>query len=486
MIGGLWKSTSSLAMFAAAGLFVGGVAMPSAKAADLGGDCCADLEERVAELEATTARKGNRRVSLTISGQVTTNVMYWNDGGAKFRAVGNKDNKVNGVDIVAGGSNASDTYIVDTATAGGTLVSFAGSARINPNLSAGFNVTMAYCGGARSHQVNQNDDDAPQATCFVGGGAASDPRGGDSTFVTTLANWYIDHNQLGRLTVGRINTSTAGITTVDLGGAGVIANASIGYTQRGFLLIDDGGNLRTTAWNALLGGGTVNGASLSRANAIQYNSPTVGGFSVSGSWGENDLWDVALRYAGEMGGFRLAAGIGYVHNTNGLNDASSDGGTTVGNCNNGTTTGIHCQPDAWKGSASVMHVASGLYLTGAFVRQDNDIANIDDTTLYYVNGGIAKNWIGAGNTVLYGEYARVNHGLQGGLSGSKFLPFTDSRADMWGFGVVQHIDAAAMELYLSFKRYSGELENVPGGGFGSNSLGVQDFDVVTGGARIRF
>ncbi len=32
-------------------------------AADLGGDCCADLEERIAELEATTARKGNRKVS---------------------------------------------------------------------------------------------------------------------------------------------------------------------------------------------------------------------------------------------------------------------------------------------------------------------------------------------------------------------------------------------------------------------------------------
>ena len=80
MIGGLWKSTSTAALFAAAGLFVGGVAMPSAKAADLGGDCCADLEERVAELEATTARKGNRRMSLTVSGQVTRSILYWNDG----------------------------------------------------------------------------------------------------------------------------------------------------------------------------------------------------------------------------------------------------------------------------------------------------------------------------------------------------------------------------------------------------------------------
>ena len=47
------------------------VAFPvGASAADLGGNCCADLAERVAELEATVARKGNRRVSLEVSGHV--------------------------------------------------------------------------------------------------------------------------------------------------------------------------------------------------------------------------------------------------------------------------------------------------------------------------------------------------------------------------------------------------------------------------------
>ena len=43
----------------------------SASAADFSGDCCADLEERVAELEATTVRKGNKKVTVTISGWVT-------------------------------------------------------------------------------------------------------------------------------------------------------------------------------------------------------------------------------------------------------------------------------------------------------------------------------------------------------------------------------------------------------------------------------
>ena len=76
MIGGLFKSASRVAIVAAAGIFAGSM---SAQAADLGGNCCADLEERVAELEATTARKGNRRVSLTVYGQVNKSMLWHED-----------------------------------------------------------------------------------------------------------------------------------------------------------------------------------------------------------------------------------------------------------------------------------------------------------------------------------------------------------------------------------------------------------------------
>ena len=74
---------SSLSALVAAGLLVGGLSAGSASAADLGGNCCADLEERIAELEATTARKGNRKVSLTVSGWVGEQVMYWDDERAR-------------------------------------------------------------------------------------------------------------------------------------------------------------------------------------------------------------------------------------------------------------------------------------------------------------------------------------------------------------------------------------------------------------------
>jgi predicted porin len=461
MIGGLLKSASSTALFAALGLIALGAGVPAAKAADLGGDCCADLEERVAELEATTARKGNRKVSLTVSGQVTTAVMAW-DAGSSSNPLG-----LGGVGQLQG----SDTYVVDWTPAGGTFVSFTGSAKVSPSLTAGFQVVIAVASGSRSHQVNQVNDDQ--------GGV---PANGDTEIAMTLSNWYIDHKSLGRLTVGRINTATAGLSTIDLGGAGVAANASIGYWGRGFAatgsllgVIDV--NSAVGGWSHLLGGNAVNGASLSRANAVMYTSPTIGGFSVSASWGEDDQWDAALRYAGEFSGFRVAAGLGYRYNYGGLGEVTKDNPGVAGP-----------EPEQVIVSGSVLHVSSGLFVTGSYINQDNDTVGREDTTLWYAQAGISKNWTGLGKTVIYGEYARVeggaenfsNNGLLVG-AGASGVPAISTTAEIWGLGIVQHIDAAAMELFLSYRKHTAEFDDIP-----SALLSINDFDVVVGGARIRF
>ena len=76
-----WPPAGRRATISAVAIALLSVASPaSTRAADLGGNCCADLEERVAELEATTARKGNRKVSLTVYGQVNQAIMFWDDG----------------------------------------------------------------------------------------------------------------------------------------------------------------------------------------------------------------------------------------------------------------------------------------------------------------------------------------------------------------------------------------------------------------------
>ena len=120
MFGGLTKTSSRIAIAAALGLVVGGFAFKAtpARAADLGGDCCADLEERVAELEATTVRKGNKKVSVTLSGWVVKSFNWWDDGDINSAFVGDK-----GYDL-------------------GSRFAITGSATIAPGWSGGFNLTM--------------------------------------------------------------------------------------------------------------------------------------------------------------------------------------------------------------------------------------------------------------------------------------------------------------------------------------------------------
>src|SRR5215475_10067322 len=149
MIGGLLKSASRWALVAAAGVIVGGVAMPSAKAADLGGDCCADLEERIADLEATTARKGNRKMSLTITGQVHRMTLWWDDG---------RDS-----DVFWGLDNTNSS----------TRFSFTGTAKVTPNVSMGFDITIEIEAGGTSSKVSQFDEDGKVGAQINGAGAAS-------------------------------------------------------------------------------------------------------------------------------------------------------------------------------------------------------------------------------------------------------------------------------------------------------------------------
>src|SRR5262250_3736582 len=90
MSGGLRLRHHLLVATAATAVF-GSLAHQPVKAADLGGDCCADLEERVAELEATTVRKGNKKVSVTISGWMVKLGSWWDDGHETNFYTGDKD-----------------------------------------------------------------------------------------------------------------------------------------------------------------------------------------------------------------------------------------------------------------------------------------------------------------------------------------------------------------------------------------------------------
>src|SRR5262245_51517850 len=250
------------------------LSMGTAQSADLGGNCCADLEERVAELEATTVRKGNRRVSLTLSGQVNRSFLYWNDG---FQ---------------------SDLYSVDNGIANSRF-RLAGSGKISADLSAGFYMEFGMAFGARSHQVSQVDDDGITGSGGILGAAPfGDGIGGngDSVIDFNQAYWYVESAKWGRLSLGRLTSSTAGIGVIDLSNTGVVANSQPFLWGGGMLLRNGLGAFGAITWGQLCGGpgsaATVNFFgnagpystdcgihALSRRDAVMYTSPTWEGFT---------------------------------------------------------------------------------------------------------------------------------------------------------------------------------------------------------------
>ena len=149
------KVASCLATVVACLFFIG-----RAGAADLGGDCCADLEERIAELEATAVRKGNRKVSLTVTGYVTKQIMFWDDGGER------------------------NAYISDIGPTQATNFRFTGESVIAPGWKAGYTIRI------------QDLIDNPM-------GSSQSVPNTDQGLNVQMANWFLASKDLGKLSVGR-------------------------------------------------------------------------------------------------------------------------------------------------------------------------------------------------------------------------------------------------------------------------------------------
>jgi len=418
----------SLSALAAAGLLAGGLAT-SANAADLGGNCCADLEERIAELEATTVRKGNRKVSLTISGWVAEQVIWWDDGGE------------------------SNTYVGGAGTTLGTNVKFTGQATIVPGWTAGYVLHLEADGSDTLFGTNQSNVDGPGLYT------------GNPNYVQTLQSyWFIKSDHWGKVGIGlQSMASDNAAILVDGSGSLVPANWVV-FDVGGFAYRRGDGSLS----NVGLGGPACNGGGDCYGipfNSVRYDTPTFAGFSASASWGEDDIWDIALRYAGEQHGFKIAAAVAYGDNTGGnfgqvyVSNPAGAPGVTPGFA--GAVDTDYLQVGLY-----LQHIGTGIFGLVNYGHLDIDEGAGDELDTWYVKAGLRRNWNHLGATVLYGEYqnAEMDSGPE---------------HDFFGLGVVQEIDAAAMSLWLSYRQFSAD-------GRDGADANLQDFDMVKFGALINF
>ena len=501
----------SLSALAVAGLLVGGLTAGSASAADLGGNCCADLEERIAELEATTARKGNRKVSLTISGWVAEQVMYWDDGV--------EDN----------------VYVVGLGSTLASHFKMTGQAQISPGWSAGY-VLHAEVDGSDSLTISQDVSDGPGAFA------------GTARFAQAVQSyWFLQSDHLGKVSVG-LQSQASDNTAILVDGSGSLVPANwvlfnvnsfrTRFSSTGAL----GPNFNFFGGCHRMGGaaGDCNGLT---QNAVRYDSPTWAGFSVSASWGADDFWDVAVRYSGEHHGFKIAVAAAY-NETNDPGLGATSGIDVTATFLETPFFGIaqnSVDLDYFQIGGYVQHVATGLWVYGAYGRLDTDDNNangfIPDRTqqeTWYVKAGLRERWHPLGHTVIYGEYMQtdtdnnrtdvvgIDIGILdyipspallnvnatsannsctgnitiGSLAGSSAsghcVTGANTRLTMWGLGVVQEIDAAAMSMWLKYRNFDPEINGIPEflcGGDAVNGLQgceLENFQEVTFGALINF
>jgi hypothetical protein len=409
-----WLACAAAAIVASAGA--------SAQGADLGGSCCADLEERVAELEATTARKGTRNVSLTIAGYIAQELTVWDDGAER------------------------NAYLHGMGPTQASHVKFNGQAAIAPGWTAGYMMRLQDLsdnsfGRSGTAAMDQNNDDFSQG------------------LNVQMSFWYVQSKDLGKISVGKqAQAAKSAVMFTDLSGTQIIDNYTFlaGFPQ---MVLRSGGDLApAVTWGQLAFcyaqnfplGGDCNGIVM---EGIRYDTPVFGGgFSASASWGEDDFWEVAGRYAAEHAGFKISLGLGYSEM---MDEATTGPRVLAGK-----------QSEYFQAGGYVQHLASGLFVHGAYGHEGNNnnitvnAAGVPtgmaakDGEHWYVKAGIRQRWSPLGHTIVYGDYAQYFDQLG---PAALAAGATSSEFDRFGGGIAQEIDAAAMTVYAKYQVYEADV-----------------------------
>ena len=194
----------------------------------------------MAVLEATTARKGNRKVSLTVSGWMNQGLLVWDDG------------------------HDSDAYVVSN---GNDLaaINFSGEAKIRPGWTAGYEIELEIISAGSDSVTADNDD-------------------GENAIELAQSAMYIQSEQFGTITWGFADQASDGAPEMDLSGAENVAYSAVGDVAGGFQLRQTNGTLSGVTIGDLFD--NFNGDTF---NVIRYETPELAGFVLSASWGEDDM-----------------------------------------------------------------------------------------------------------------------------------------------------------------------------------------------------
>lgn len=416
------------------------VALKPAHAAENVSECCADLDQTIAELESTMLRKGRRPLSMQVYGQVNRAVLFWND------------------------SFDSKFSIVDNTTSSSRL-GFIGQGRIRGELVAGYRVEFEYISPASSEIYNPSDvTHAEPMTDAVG---------------LRQAYWYVSDPSLGTVSVGQQWAATGTITLINLGSQ--MADAALHYNNAFSIGLGVAGGI----FSDLKWGHIAHDVDTLRGAYVRYDTPSLFGFVLSTSVGDGDVWDVALRYHADGRDFRFAGGIGYRRDGASLLTEVKGGASLLH-----SPTGLYASlATGWRDdelSSMIGHPPSYFHYVQAGISKK--WLSFGNTTAY-ADFGVYRNFN-------VGELLRVDpHTSDLVIWGT----LAQTEVARWGYGLEQAFDDAGLLLYAQAHHYAPEIIGFPCdpdptrfanrcGGDRSNlvNLPTRSWSGYVVGARIRF
>ena len=380
--------------------------------------------------------------SWGISGWINEGATYWDDGV--------------GSDV---------TQMSDNGTTLGSRITLSGSTPLaGTGLNAGFEVILEPL-SRRTPLIFSNQD----STDGVNDGLGID----DDTFgsdIGVLGSSVNVGGAWGKLTFGLQSMPTDNIAVLADPSLTLWSGISPVFRGNGFTIRGLGAGASNTTWGSFLGCFTSNeltgigGIGIDcngvYRNGIRYDLPAFGPVSVAVGYANDDIFDIAVKYSGTIGGLTANVHGGYAMNAN--------GGAVVG-----ATDGA----DNFQIQAGLMDPNSGLFGSIAYQRETADGTAVgvnDETDAWWFKGGIKKNWVGYGDTAISFDYGMYND--QFGLAA-----VSGSEVQRWGLAVDQYFGSKLI-IYGKYENLSLDVDGDVGGLYS----GAEDLDTFTLGLTYFF
>jgi hypothetical protein len=352
---------------------------------------------------------GEEGVDWGISGWINEGVQFYDDGQAS--------------DVV---------QISDNGTTLGNRITLSGSADLpgTNGWTAGFEVIIEPNQTANTPLLFSNQD---------GAGSFDNATGhaigilGDS--VNVAGAW-------GKVTVGLQSMPTDNIAVLEDPSLTLWASISPVFRGNGFTIRGLGAGAANTTWGSFLQCYTVPGLGIGidcngiYRNGVRYDLPAFGPVTIAIGYANDDVYDVAAKWKGNLGRINAQLALGYAINQGG-------GGSNVGGS----------ESENFQAQGGLMDPETGLFASIAYNNDNADGPGIaatssDDMDAYWLKAGIKKAWFAPGDTSLafqWGDYSDAYGTGSAGVTGSSVerLGFEDNQyfgSKLIIYGVWENLD----------------------------------------------